>query len=358
MSQDSSANFQRSYTGARNRFLALSAAAQGHLESLLHPQPGPEGEIYTDIVSWGPKQASRCLVVSSGTHGIEGYAGSGIQNHLIDQGLPQRLPADTRLIMVHGINPHGFAWQRRVNEDNIDLNRNFIDHTQPHPSHQAYDDIADLLEPREWTAASPSTLSLAFQELIQQRGQRWFQTALTAGQYSHPYGQFYGGVEPAWSNQLIREFVRKQLTGIEKILFIDIHTALGKFGEGECIVEVAPNSAEFHQAQALWGSRVLSTVSGDSQSAQVSGSMLSGVRQELGAPLLGTGLEFGTLPSNEVILALVADQWLHRYGQIDSPLGRAIKARMMEVFCPDSDEWRSSITRIATEVVDAALPES
>ena len=40
-------------------------------------------------------------------------------------------PADVRVVMIHALNPYGMAWVRRVNEDNVDLNRNFIDWSEP-----------------------------------------------------------------------------------------------------------------------------------------------------------------------------------------------------------------------------------
>ena len=48
------------------------------------------------------------------------------------------LPADTGALLVHAINPYGFAWTRRVNEDNADLNRNFRDFAMPAPVSPAY----------------------------------------------------------------------------------------------------------------------------------------------------------------------------------------------------------------------------
>jgi hypothetical protein len=57
----------------------------------------------------------------------------------------------------------------------------------------------------------------------------------------------------------------------------------------------------------------------------------------------------------DVVLALVADQWLHRYGNPASPEAALIKGMMMDAFYPDSDEWRESIVGIARDVVDQAL---
>ena len=37
------------------------------------------------------------------------------------------MPEDVAIVLVHALNPFGFAWRRRWNENNVDLNRNFLD---------------------------------------------------------------------------------------------------------------------------------------------------------------------------------------------------------------------------------------
>ena len=119
-------HFSRTYQQAREHFIKACCDFKGELASIKHPEQGPDGDIFMDIGCFGDKSAQRVVVISSGTHGVEGYTGSGIQSLLLHEGLYARLPAGTRLLMVHGVNPYGFAWQRRTNESNIDLNRNFI----------------------------------------------------------------------------------------------------------------------------------------------------------------------------------------------------------------------------------------
>jgi hypothetical protein len=58
--------------------------------------------------------AGRVPVVLSATHGVEGLAGSGPQVDLLRH--PPRLPPDTAVLLVHAVNPHGFAWLRRTSE--------------------------------------------------------------------------------------------------------------------------------------------------------------------------------------------------------------------------------------------------
>ncbi len=87
------------------------------------------------------------LFLASGTHGVEGLCGSGIQHFLLRDGVAARVPDDVALVLLHAVNPFGFAWLRRVNEDNVDLNRNFLDHAAPHPENADYDGLADAVNP-------------------------------------------------------------------------------------------------------------------------------------------------------------------------------------------------------------------
>ena len=51
-------------------------------------------------------------------------------------------------MLLHALNPYGFAWDRRVNEDNADINRNFVDFTHP-PENEAYEALAAEIAPRD-----------------------------------------------------------------------------------------------------------------------------------------------------------------------------------------------------------------
>ena len=124
--------FSSDYSEARVKFLAACDAASVPVEHFRNPETGPNGEpLYTDVAVLGPNDAERVLLLCSGTHGVEGFAGSAIQTGLLSEEITARLPDGVRLVMIHALNPFGFAHLRRVNEDNVDLNRNFVDHAAP-----------------------------------------------------------------------------------------------------------------------------------------------------------------------------------------------------------------------------------
>ncbi len=148
------------YEESRLRFLAAAAEAGASVSSSPHAAQGMAGEaLAIDVASVGPEDADAVLLIVSGTHGVEGFTGSALQHHWLDRHEGDR-PDDVRVVLLHAFNPYGFSWVRRVNEDNVDLNRNFIDWAQPPPANEDYGGIAHLLVPDEWDDdTQQSTLS-------------------------------------------------------------------------------------------------------------------------------------------------------------------------------------------------------
>ncbi|MEZ5649428.1 MAG: DUF2817 domain-containing protein [Burkholderiaceae bacterium] len=342
---------QTRYSAARAAFLdRLGNASHTFYE---HPSRGPDGTIGLDVAYWPGADTGRVLVVSSATHGGEGYCGSFVQCSLLDDDFARRAGEHFSLLMIHAVNPFGFAWVRRVNENNVDLNRNFIDFSQPLPVHPAYDEIAAIVEPSQW---APDTAAGIMEALTQAASRhpddpRWLQAALSRGQYAHPHGQFYGGDAPQWSNARIREIAARHLAG-RQVIWVDVHTALGPYGTAECIVELDPASRNFAVAHDLWGERLSNMRTTGSVSVAVVGSMIDALAHTLGPRLLATALEIGTREQAEVIGALIEDQWLHRYGETSGEVFERVKRRMMDTFYPDDSVWRASVLEIARAVTD------
>lgn len=351
------AAFSQSYSEAREKFREAATAAGANLKALPHPSTGPGGEPLAMDVAWiGPRDASRVLVLTSGTHGIEGYGGSGLQVAWLREGRAAALPSDAAVLLVHGVNPHGFAWSRRVNEDNVDLNRNFIDHDREPPRNDGYAELADAIKPIAWDEASLATAQRVLEDFIARHGVRAFQQAATGGQYSHPDGIFYGGRAPTWSNRTLRRLVRDELSGARRIAVADFHTGLGPFGHGEIISPAAPGSPGAARAVAWFGAEAKSPDEGTSASAAVVGVLVDAFPQEApGAEVTSIGLEFGTHPILEVLHALRQDNWLHAHGDPTSAQGRDMKAYIRERFYPADDRWKDLVWARADEVVGRTL---
>lgn len=345
--------FSQSYAEARRKFLDTAARRGLAVEShALDGLAGAGGEaLATDTALLGAADAEGLLIVTSATHGPEGFCGSGCQIALMeDDELTGRLDrADVALLLVHAVNPWGFSHLRRTNEDNIDLNRNCIDFGAPRPSNPAYHDIDALLMPASWPPAPEVEQALAAYQ--QKHGMRAFQLAVSSGQYDVPNGLFYGGAGPAWSQRTMRAILARHGAARRRIGWIDVHTGLGPRGHGEKIFAGRAVAADLARARAWWGIDVFATFEPGSVSADVTGPVI-GLAQQVcpEAEITGMGLEFGTVPLADTTMALRADQWLHRHPEAPAGQRADIKRRMRDAFYIDSDDWKGMVagqTRVA-----------
>ena len=338
------AHFSQSYAEARNRFLAAAKDAGARVNHHLHPLKGPAGEtLAMDVARLGPADASRILAIGSGTHGVEGYCGSGIQTALLSEGFGRDLPDDTAILFIHAINPYGFAWNRRVNEDNVDLNRN-------------YEELAGIINPPDLSPETMAASRAAMKAYADLHGARAMQHALSAGQYTHPDGVQFGGLEPVWSNRTLRAVIHAEMSAADRVIFVDLHTGLGARGEGEMICVEPETSGSFKRMQRWWGSIGRSTVGGASISSDVPGSIPVCFAEELpGREVTSGGLEFGTVPIAQVTLALQSDNWLHQNGGHDNPQAGDIAKRIRDAFYVDEDDWKELVTAQARDICARAL---
>lgn len=350
--QQVDALFPTDYLDGRRRFLELATAAGFSVTSYVHDSARDSSgeELACDVARIGPAQAQTALLISSGTHGVEGFCGSGCQAALLQEGILRALPTSTSVVLVHAVNPYGFARLRRTNEDNVDLNRNFVDHGREYPN-PAYDEIHAWLVPAEWEGPVREQADAEIARYIETRGLRTFQAAMTGGQYSHPDGLFYGGRKPAWSNHAWRRILREHCASAGQIVAIDLHTGLGPSGVGEAIC--VTDEAEYLRARELFGDDVKWTGGGDSVSAQVGGSLVHGAHEELGADSLTMiGLEYGTHPIPVTMNSLRAETWLEAHGNVDSPQGRRIKQALRDAFYVDDTAWKRAVVTRLLEIVE------
>ena len=348
--------FSKDYVSARQRFVEAAESAGAILDSVHHPESGPAGEPLSTEIAWlGPENAERALVTISGTHGVEGFCGSGCQVGLFDSGLSRDWPPGLALLQIHAINPHGFAWLRRVTEDNVDLNRNFIDFARPLPVNKGYQELHSLICPREWNDASIAASQRAIDAFVEEHGEKAMRSAISGGQYQFTDGIFFGGTAPTWSRLRLIEILRAKLSQARKVAIIDYHTGLGPRGHGERICPHLPGSPGLAAAQEWYDGDITSPALGTSSAVELHGHNLFGIEEALpAAEVVAVALEYGTLPSPEVRLALRADNWLHSYGEQGSSKAHSIKGQIREAFYQDEDDWKAMVWERAVETVKSA----
>lgn len=359
MSADAEQFFAQTYAEARTGFLAAAEAAGLYVHHHAHPLRGRDGELLAlDVARFGPADAPRLLIVSSACHGVEGFCGSGVQRALLADAAfhAEAAAADTTVLYLHALNPWGFSWWRRTTHENVDLNRNWQDFTRPEtlPVNAAYDEIAHLIVPPTWPPAP--AVNAALQAWIAAHGEKAFQAAVSGGQYTHPEGLFYGGRNPTWSHQALRQVLREHATRCATLAWVDLHTGLGPSGHGERIFAGSGDPAGLALARAWWGPAVTSVDDGSSSSAPLTGLMWTVAAQEAPqARRAGIALEYGTLPVMDVLTALRADQWLENHPEAEPAMRDALKRQVRDAFYTDTPVWKAQIVQQGRAAAREAL---
>jgi hypothetical protein len=350
-------HFSDTYLEAREKFVTAARMAGGKLEHYLNPHMGGDRvPLYSDVASFNLIGADTVLVLISGTHGIEGFAGSAIQTGLLREGVTEHLPEQVGLLFYHALNPYGFHYVRRFNEDNIDLNRNFVDHETTYPENSEYAQLAWLIEPDSFSAWNDFLTAAGIGWYRLTKGGRWLQAAISHGQYAYSKGLFFGGNSKTWSNRSLQEVAERKLTTVSSIIVLDIHTGLGEFAEVEVITEMEAESPGIAWLTKCWDLQPRNSNTGQSVSPAVSGSLKHG----LGEMLIDTNvtavtLEFGTYSPHRIFWALRAENYLHHHGGLEQLEAQAIKSELKEMFYPDDAAWKESVWKEGAALVNKAL---
>ena len=152
---------------------------------------------------------------------------------------------------MHAINPYGFAWTRRVNEDNVDLNRNFVDHDKAYPKNDGYLAIADAILPQDWSDESQAA-TRARVRLLRPEARRLRPAGRDQQRPVHPSRRHLLRRRQADLEQPHdpRRSPARSSAARARVGIIDFHTGLGPFGHGELICAVPPTAKSFPRAQA------------------------------------------------------------------------------------------------------------
>ncbi|MBU8893373.1 MAG: DUF2817 domain-containing protein [Bacteroidales bacterium] len=312
----------------------------------------------------GSENADKIIVLSSGVHGLEGFTGSAVQLFFMDHYINHELLENTGVLLIHGINPYGFKYIRRVTENNIDLNRNSdIDNKLYTSKNEDYPRVYDLINPKGVVKTGSLANRFYFIKAIKRiikESMPVLRQAVLQGQYEFPEGLFYGGndFEPQIENLIpIIDTICKPYN---VVFAIDLHTAYGERGK----LHLFPNPVEepvkkrmeeiFEGLHIDWGdSDDFYTYSGD-----FAGYIGKINHDKIFIPM---PFEYGTMDSQLTIgsikslhVMIMENQGEH-YGYNSKEDSIKVKSDFLEMYYPSSDAWRSKIMHDTKIVLDQAL---
>jgi predicted deacylase len=347
--------FPSDYSSGREAWLKGLSQQSLHLKHQTYPCPdvlGPNSEqLATDSVWLGSEDASRVLVLIAGTHGIEGFVGSAVEiDHLnlIASGHIKLAP-DTAVLMIHALTPWGYAWQRRCDQDGVDLNRNIVDFSKPLPLNPGYDELRPAL-----FSDDQQQRKVVMSEFEKQHGRRAFECAISGGQYTDPTGPFYGGRAPAHGRRVAEDLMQRYALQQRDLAVIDLHSGLGPFGYGEIICDHDPDSSATAVACQWYGESVTLPALGTSSSVPKVGLLDYAWHSIMNQKSCYITLEFGTFRTDQLLEILLRDHQL--WSQPDTAQARLTHRKIMRHhFCPDDQAWKEMVLFRARQVCTQAM---
>ncbi len=301
----------------------------------------------------GNLDAEAVLVVIGGTHGIEGFTGTAVQvdwMQMVANGLIA-LPDHTAMLMINALNPWGYANNRRCDDQGIDVNRNFIDFSQPLPINPGYEELQPLLGIRDRDARAK-----AMDGYCLRVGQRPYEIAFSGGQFNDPAGPFYGGQSPGFSRQVIESLIEHYSLAKRRLAVVDLHTGLGPYGYGEVICDHPLGTDGLMTAIEWFGPGCGLPSTGTSSSVPKLGLLDYAWHQVMGPKSCFVTLEFGTMGTAALFDTLLDEASVWSNSECASHHSKAVVAELMKAhFYPLDDHWREAVIFRARQVLHQAL---
>ncbi len=374
--------FSPDYFVARHRFRLAARNAGFATAAFPIAAKGPSGEPLTiDVATMGKKSARKTFVLSSGLHGVEGFLGSAVQLASIERFIASIPIDDLRVVFIHALNPYGFAWLRRVNEKNVDLNRNFLIDGNYTGCDSGYKSVHALLNPQS-PPKKISSFAVRGALLIARKGLGPLKQAVASGQYEYPQGMYFGGNEPSETMEILRDNLGDWIGQPERVLHVDIHSGLGAFGDYKLFVDHGWNSEGLRLLAGTYGSLRVEAWDAERGTSYAIrgglGSFCKHIFPEVNYDVVCA--EFGTASPLAVCGALRAENRAHHFlaPKVFAPSStnvfantvpnvkdrnltslqqryQVVKENLVEVFCPSSVAWRSSCVSGGLGIVEQSL---
>ena len=366
--------FSSSYREARWRFRKMVRLLG--METHSYPVDGRgTNDLTIDVAVGGPDSAP-AVVLSSGVHGVEGFLGSAVQlaflNHL------NRAPSTPRIryVLIHGVNPYGFSRLRRSNEDNVDLNRNFLDEAGEFSGvPKDYIRLNQFLNPESLPSTlEPFTVKTAVKvlkagrhvlrdsaevddrrniRLSWQAGFQALKKAVANGQYEFPRGLFYGGREACQSTRIVQQNCEDWLGLSPRVLHLDFHTGLGRFGTCQLLLSKRSAETRYPWFAEAFGAANIQPFRSGGVADPASGLFGDWMEQRFAdRNYRFVTPEFGTHPEFRVLKALRGENRAHHFCSPGSRQYQRIKKELLECFCPRSPSWRRRVMRSGLQVIE------
>jgi predicted deacylase len=310
------------------------------------------------------ERSERVLVITTGLHGIEAYAGVYVLQLIQQEFLPSLDEKNTGLLLVHAINPWGMKYRRRVNGDNIDLNRSFVAEGERRLNLD-YERLRRLFNPLgrlHSLAWAQAVFLFKLAGALATLGAGRIKAGLLSGQYRENLGLYFGGGHTPQESRLMMRLFREAFGAYDRLLHLDMHTGYGPKNTLTLVNSMRePRSTEElrrvlgYEHIAATNPQEFYTIHGD----MVEWLYRLAASEFPGKPFYSTSFEFGTLGDSlfdhvRDMFAMISENQSYHF-DASEPAARVVRQRFEQLYLPDDPAWRDAVLRGARRALQGIL---
>lgn len=355
--------FPQDYTDSRQRFLSRVHLIDEPKHSGNWNVPSRvDSDLFVDHVYLPAlKEPKTLVVITSGIHGSETYAGSAIQAMFMNEVMPKIDRRHTSIFIVHAMNPFGFKHHRRETENNVNLNRNFC----------ASGELFKLKRPEanefneRFLEKTPvqSMRSQLIEKLSQKNGKFFiedisidqFVKTVIPGQFESPNHLEFGGTRMEPQTLALTQWLKSKISDFQDVLLLDLHTGLGHRGRLHLLSNGQPKEVDESLFSQLFDLKkdeaYYEFTPASADGFYETFGTLNGIFRQLATPeqrICALTMEFGTLGHDwdariESLNRMALRHQGQIYGYANSEIETRVKVACFEKSYPQSDDWRSLV---------------
>lgn len=329
-----------------------------------------EGLYIDSIYIPATKKQTNLIVLTTGVHGIEGYIGSVMLDVFWQEIYTTEIDkTNTGVLVVANVNPYGMKYHRRYNENNVDLNRNFILDWESFDMtvNKDYPKVDNFLGPQKelgnafWHEAGFYGSLLI--EVVED-GADVISNALLGGQYEYPEGVYYGGSGDEASTTYLKDVFKKTLESTYKnIVHIDVHSGYGPRYNMVIFNSVFETMSEAESVDLFGYDNIIAY---DSESFYPTTGDTTDfyyrLHEQMGVDtsLFSTCFEFGTIGDSflDSIISMkytIEENQNHWYPTNNVTTNAIVRERYQELFYPTEKKWREKTIEDFTNACKGVL---
>jgi hypothetical protein len=377
--------FSEDYEIARGKVIGAASGA-GLDHEVIEYSKG----LFVDVFYKHPeqRQGKNVFMSLSGVHGIEGFYGSAAQLRFLEEYAKDMVDEGVGVVVVHALNPWGFKNCRRVNENNQDGNRGFVDSVDElcvddDSLVDGFNNFYPSLTPQEPRKNDfRERLMFCYNGIkdIIKYGMKELMRVLPVGQYHQDDSIMYGGRQIPRSTEILRKIVEEHSEGYETLVAFDKHTAFAPHNPNQGIETAIPRSVlrrssflthhkegtpEFQKVSEIFPDIASLTREGSGDTYKPKGHSLGYAEKHSRAQnFYGTWVEARTISSPldyipiigkrlgdiwanlSVLEAFVVENQVYHHQNSDNlGVDEAVRRRFREAFLPSSQRWRRQVLK-------------